>query len=115
MTATRRALLASILWRGIEEDGTALHARIRYRRTTHRAARGASERVRGDPVMAARVARLHYVSGSEAGILRRRKGKGFVYVDASGHIVRDRATLERIRSLVIPPAWTEVWICSKPS
>ncbi|MFX8992158.1 DNA topoisomerase IB, partial [Acinetobacter baumannii] len=39
--------------------------------------------------------------------------KGFRYVSASGETVRDAATLKRIKSLAIPPAWTEVWICSR--
>jgi DNA topoisomerase-1 len=38
--------------------------------------------------------------------------KGFTYRDAEGRAVKDAATLERIRALVIPPAWTEVWICA---
>jgi DNA topoisomerase-1 len=41
-----------------------------------------------------------------------RNGRGFRYLDASGKVVRDAATLRRIRSLVIPPAWTDVWICA---
>src|SRR3954468_20152049 len=99
MTATRRALFASI------QRMPALRSRVRHRRTTFGSARAAAARVRGDPVIAARVARLHYVSDSEAGIQRRRQGQRFVYVDANRRTVRDRATLERIRSLVIPPAW----------
>jgi DNA topoisomerase-1 len=54
---------------------------------------------------------LHYVSSFEGGIQRRRRGRGFVYVH-SGRIVRDKAVLERIRKLVIPPAWEDVWICA---
>ncbi|MEO5823446.1 MAG: DNA topoisomerase IB [Vicinamibacteraceae bacterium] len=42
-------------------------------------------------------------------------GRGFGYRNAEGRAVRDRATLERIRSLVIPPAWTKVWIAAKAS
>ncbi len=45
------------------------------------------------------------------GIVRKRAGKGFVYQAPDGKPVRDAATLARIRSLVIPPAWTDVWIC----
>jgi DNA topoisomerase-1 len=41
-----------------------------------------------------------------------RHGGGFVYRDAKGHAVRNPKTLDRIRSLVIPPAWTDVWICA---
>jgi DNA topoisomerase-1 len=64
---------------------------------------------------AARSAGLRYVSDQRAGILRRRAGRGFVYTDADGARVRDTATMERIRSLAIPPAWTDVWICPEPS
>jgi DNA topoisomerase-1 len=43
--------------------------------------------------------------------MRRRRGKGFFYVGPDSKLVRDEATLKRIRSLVIPPAWENVWIC----
>lgn len=56
-------------------------------------------------------AHLRYVTGDAPGILRKRRGKGFYYVGADSKPVRDKATLERIRSLVIPPAWEHVWIC----
>jgi DNA topoisomerase I len=59
---------------------------------------------------AARIARLRYVSDSSPGITRVRKGTGFAYYRASQKI-SDKAELQRIRSLVIPPAWTNVWIC----
>jgi DNA topoisomerase-1 len=62
---------------------------------------------------AARSIGLRYVSDREPGIVRRAVGKGFKYVDPKGATVRDAATLERIRSLVIPPAWTDVWICPR--
>jgi DNA topoisomerase-1 len=45
------------------------------------------------------------------GIRRRKRGQGFSYTDADGRPVRDERTLERIRALAIPPAWTDVWIC----
>jgi DNA topoisomerase IB len=47
------------------------------------------------------------------GIARRRHGRGFSYLDASGDKVADEETLERIRALAIPPAWKEVWICAE--
>lgn len=59
----------------------------------------------------ARKARLRYVSDAEPGILRKRRGRGFYYVTASGNAIKDSPQLERILSLAIPPAWTEVWIC----
>jgi DNA topoisomerase IB len=47
------------------------------------------------------------------GIARRRRGRGFSYVDACGEKVGDEQTLARIRALAIPPAWEEVWICAE--
>jgi DNA topoisomerase I len=64
--------------------------------------------------MAAEEAGLEYVSDSIPGISRVRKGDSFGYLDASGKPVTDEKTLSRIRSLVIPPAWTDVWICPSP-
>ena len=61
----------------------------------------------------AREAGLVYASDADPGLSRVKAGRGFAYRGADGRPVRDRATLERIRSLVIPPAWTTVWIASK--
>jgi DNA topoisomerase-1 len=47
---------------------------------------------------------------SGPGISRVRRGKGFSYYDSDGALVTDEATLERIKELVIPPAWKKVWI-----
>ncbi len=63
---------------------------------------------------AARAAGLRYVPDSAPGIRRRRTGSGFSYVGPDDAPIRDAAELERIRSLVIPPAWTDVWICPTP-
>jgi len=60
---------------------------------------------------AARSARLRYVSDTERGFSRRRRGKSFAYVRPDGKLLRDTAMLTRIRSLAIPPAWKDVWIC----
>ncbi|WP_033216674.1 DNA topoisomerase IB [Kitasatospora phosalacinea] len=46
---------------------------------------------------------------------RRRQGRGFSYRDTDGTPLRDPAALARIRALAVPPAWTEVWICPKPT
>jgi DNA topoisomerase-1 len=67
-----------------------------------------------DPVQSAKAAGLRYVSDTRPGIQRKRHGKSFRYLDANGAPVRDQETLARIKSLVIPPAWTDVWICSIP-
>jgi DNA topoisomerase-1 len=64
-----------------------------------------------DPEESARAAGLRYISDDMPGIRRRKRGKGFSYVDPKGAVVRDPRTLERIRKLAIPPAWTDVWIC----
>lgn len=61
---------------------------------------------------AAAVARLVYVSDAEPGIERLRKGKGFAYVLGSNP-VNDKAEIDRIRKLAIPPAWEKVWICTR--
>jgi DNA topoisomerase-1 len=66
-------------------------------------------------VESAKLAGLRYVSETGPGLHRRRAGRGFVYLAAAGHRVRDASTLRRIRSLVIPPAWTQVWICAAPT
>ena len=63
-----------------------------------------------DEVQSARKAGLRYLIPSGPGIRRRHSGSGFEYVDANDTPIEDPDTLERIRSLVIPPAWTSVWI-----
>lgn len=68
-----------------------------------------------DPVLSAKAAGLRYVTDTKPGIKRKRWGKGFRYTDADGKTVRDKETLARIKALVIPPAWTNVWICPNPS
>ena len=62
-----------------------------------------------DPGMLAERARLHYVSDDEPGLSRRRRGTGFSYTGVDGKPVGE-ADRARISSLVIPPAWTDVWI-----
>jgi DNA topoisomerase-1 len=54
---------------------------------------------------------LRYVSDEGPGITRRRSGSGFTYIGPGGERIRDPQTLLRIKQLVIPPAWTAVWIC----
>lgn len=67
-----------------------------------------------DPVRCAKSAGLRYVTDGEPGIRREVGPLGFRYRSPSGRIVRDAATLRRIRALAIPPAWTDVWICRNP-
>jgi DNA topoisomerase-1 len=61
----------------------------------------------------AKEAGLYYASDADPGITRVKKGRAFDYRGPDGRPVRDRATLERIRTLVIPPAWQKVWIAPK--
>ena len=58
--------------------------------------------------------RLRHSTDRKPGISRRRAGRGFTYLDPDGKRIRDRDTLARIRSLAVPPAWTDVWICPDP-
>src|SRR5205823_8266194 len=61
----------------------------------------------------AKIFGLHYVcDGRSPGIRRIGKGGRFRYVNALGRTVSDRAELQRIKALAIPPAWTDVWICA---
>jgi DNA topoisomerase-1 len=64
-----------------------------------------------DPVESSRQAGLRYVTDARPGIIRKRWGKSFRYFNPDGTSVKDPAVLARIRSLAIPPAWTDVWIC----
>ena len=63
-----------------------------------------------DPEATAKAVQLVYVNCKDEGIRRVKTGKGFKYVYRD-KTVKDKAILKRIRSLVIPPAWREVWIC----
>jgi DNA topoisomerase-1 len=59
---------------------------------------------------------LSYVTDQDPGIRRTKaRGHGFNYVGPDGKPITDEKTLDRIRALVIPPAWTDVWICPKAS
>ena len=64
-----------------------------------------------DPYESAKVAGLRYVVPEGPGIVRKRVGKGFSYIGTDSRPVSDKGELARIRSLAIPPAWTNVWIC----
>ena len=66
------------------------------------------------PAESAKAAGLRYTTDASPGIRRIRRGRAFTYVDAEGRRVRAAAELARIRSLVIPPAWGDVWICPDP-
>ena len=59
----------------------------------------------------AAAAGLRYVTDAMPGIRRQRHGRGFTYTDPDGQVIRSREMIDRFRALVIPPAWTDVWIC----
>jgi DNA topoisomerase-1 len=64
-----------------------------------------------DPVESARDAGLRYVTDAKPGITRKKFRNNFRYFDPDGKLIKDETVLARIKSLVIPPAWTDVWIC----
>jgi len=74
------------------------------------------EAIADDEALAiAETAGLRYVTDALPGIRRGRRGRGFSYRRPNGSIENRRRTLDRIRSLAIPPAWTDVWICPYPN
>jgi DNA topoisomerase-1 len=68
-----------------------------------------------DPRQSAVIAGLQYVADRMPGFTRSRCGRGFIYLDPAGRRLSDKTELTRIRSLVIPPAWTKVWVCPDPA
>jgi DNA topoisomerase-1 len=84
---------------------------VRPRRSSRAAAYQAVLDLARHPQHAADAAGLRYVTDIQPGFGRHKVGKSFRYVGRNGRMLRDPKTLGRIRSLVIPPAWTDVWIC----
>jgi DNA topoisomerase I len=68
-----------------------------------------------DPADAAEFAGLRYVSDTGPGIRRRRRGRGFSYIGPDGDPISDPDRLHWLRSIAIPPAWTDVWISPHPN
>ena len=64
-----------------------------------------------NPAQSAQAVGLRYVNDNVPGISRQRAGKGWIYRDRRGRVLRQPKELERIKRLAIPPAWTDVWIC----
>src|SRR3954469_11420682 len=61
------------------------------------------------------MARLKRADCTGPGLSRRRRGKGFEYLDDDGRRVTEPSVIQRIQELAIPPAWGEVWICPYPT
>jgi DNA topoisomerase-1 len=68
------------------------------------------EKIGRDPKNTAKAVGLRYVSDSTPGYTRKKAGKGWSYLDADGKVVKDKELIERFNKLVIPPAYTNVWI-----
>jgi len=68
------------------------------------------EKIGSDPKGTAKAVGLRYSLKADKGYYRKRTAKGFKYIDETGATVKDKDALERIRKLVIPPAWENVWI-----
>jgi DNA topoisomerase I len=67
-----------------------------------------------NPMESAALAGLRYVNDEGPGIRRKRAGRAFSYIGPDGQRIRDARTIQRIKSLAIPPAWVDVWICTDP-
>lgn len=89
-----------------------IHVQSKPRRPKAKAPCGCNSKRNGvqDPETVARCNGLKYTLDDVPGITRKKKGKGFAYFTPRGGQVRDEKSLERIRALVIPPAWKSVWI-----
>jgi DNA topoisomerase-1 len=68
------------------------------------------EKIGRDPLVTAKAVGLRYSLKSDKGYYRKRRANGFGYVNEEGKAVKDKEVLERIKKLVIPPAWENVWI-----
>src|SRR3954470_8832254 len=65
-----------------------------------------------DPVESSKQAGLRYVTDAKPGITRKRRGKSFRYFHPDGTQVKDPPVRAGVKSLALPPAWTDVWICT---
>lgn len=90
-----------------------MHALVKKIRKEER--ENADRKNGADPIEAAEEAGLRYVSDSQPGYTRKANGQGFEYFDTDREPIRDEQRLLRISRLVIPPAWSDVWICPSPN
>ncbi|KAF2518755.1 DNA topoisomerase IB [Flavobacterium salilacus subsp. salilacus] len=73
------------------------------------------EKIGSNPKVTAKAVGLRYALQSDKGYYRKRKGNGFTYTDHEGNTVKNKELRERFKKLVIPPAWTDVWISPYPN
>ncbi|MFL9844501.1 DNA topoisomerase IB [Flavobacterium rhizosphaerae] len=73
------------------------------------------EKIGNDPKVTAKAVGLRYCLTSDKGYYRKRHASGFSYKDEKGNTVKDKEILNRIKNLVIPPAWENVWISPYPN
>ena len=96
-------------WKNLRSEQQRHHAAIQRERSV------VSATTSLPPPDSAKVAGLRYVCDQRTpGIRRIGRNNRFRYVDANGRSISDSSVLQRIKSLAIPPAWTDVWICSDP-
>lgn len=68
-----------------------------------------------EPEKSAKIAGLQYVRADSLILKRKKVGRGFSYLDPKGDRITDETELERLKSLAIPPALTDVWLCHLPN
>jgi DNA topoisomerase-1 len=71
------------------------------------------EKIGRDPKITAKAVGLVYIADSSPGYTRKKSGSGFSFYDADGKLVKDKELISRFKKLVIPPAYTNVWISPK--
>ena len=100
-----------------KEEKQGMATRVRRKRVERktrrqpRPSRKPAQELQPDPIDSAEAAGLRYVSDTMPGIQRKKAGSGFTYTGMNGKPIKDPAALNRIRSLAIPPAYIDVWIC----
>ena len=99
----------------IRIDSNGVGSAVERRRQKRKPHLAAALKVALDPELAAKRAALRYVRDSMRGITRHKARNGFDYCLPDGSLMRDIATLKRIRALAIPPPWIDVWICPDPN
>jgi DNA topoisomerase-1 len=72
------------------------------------------KKLKKDPALTAAAAGLNYITANAPGFSRKGKAPRFYYLDQDGNRCKDKNVINRIKSLVLPPAWREVWISSDP-